>query len=607
MLESTGLLGESIVTKTFALAVTDINADGRDDILVGSHEKNPFLYINSGNGFTNASAALFPAPFLHDRHGYTFADLDNDGDLDLAIAGGGEDGVGDGAANLFLKNESQQGEMRFTRQVVSPQMSVPRSRTRAFIPVASPDGKAVDLYLATLARNGFPSRLFRNARAQDTFEFKPEADFLTLSINDHGRGVMADFDSDGNNDYLVVQDATLKLYWHPNSAREASVLSYGAYSATVGDFNNDGRLDIFMGGLSTPSRSDNLAYTRNAMNFVLRNNGPDDSSSITFKSQSPTLKFNLDQYLPATQARPLAGARDIFLGRAKANPRSRIFTLARESAEGAAASTDQPGIYIWYEPATSEWHMKWVFYEVLDQFKGTIRGGGLSDVRKEGFTINETPVTRDAVFINDGEGKFSDLCLTLPPHHGNTSDSAVADFNNDGWLDIIGLHQQEQGLADGEIFVLTNNAGVSFDRGNIKVRARDKMQRADLIAHGFFNDDEKPDILITQGFGQIPGNQGAPRLMLNNSENDYDALLIDLHGTSANTFAIGAKLTLTDANGAIVGYRVQGLNINIRQNTHWMHFGLGAYAAPYHLKVDWPDGKTSSHTFSKPGRFQVTQ
>jgi ASPIC and UnbV len=138
------------------------------------------------------------------------------------------------------------------------------------------------------------------------------------------------------------------------------------------------------------------------------------------------------------------------------------------------------------------------------------------------------------------------------------------------------------------------------------VRERDKMQRADLIAHGFFNDDNQPDIVFTHGFGQIPGNQGAPRLMLN-STSDYQALLVNLEGSSANKFAIGAKLTLTDANDAMMGYRVQGLNSNIHQNTHWMHFGLGEFTAPYHLKIEWPDGKTTSHTFSEPGRYEVKQ
>jgi len=606
MLESSGLLGEVIGTKTFSLSVADVNADGKDDILVGAHERNPYLYINADTGFTNQSAALFNAPYNHDRHGYTFADMDNDGDLDLAIAAGGDDGVGKGAANMFLKNETENGVVHYTKQEVSPEMLVPPSRSRSLIPIASPDGKSIDLYLATLARDGYPNKLFSNTRHKDKFEFGMKDDFFPVSVNDHGRGVVADYDGDGNYDYLVVQDSTLMLYWHPTSSRDPSVISYGAYSTSVGDFNNDGLLDIFLGSSSPLSKSDNLAYTPYQLNFVLQNNGPGDTSSITFKSQSPKLDFNLDQHIPATQARPFAGPRDIFLGRDNANPKSRIFAVDKEMAEGEPAFFDQPGIYIWHSTASAQWNMKWVFFDELNQFKGSISGTGISDVAKNGFTINKPALTTDTFFINNGDGKFTKLCPALAQHHGTTSDSTVADFNNDGWLDIIGLHQQEQGLADGEIFVLTNNAGISFTPGNIDVRERDKMQRADLIAHGFFNEDNQPDVVFTHGFGQTPGNQGAPRLMLN-STSDYQALLVNLVGSSANKFAIGAKLTLTDANDAMMGYRVHGLNSNIHQNTHWIHFGLGEFTSPYQLKIEWPDGKVTSHPFSEPGRHEVKQ
>ena len=95
--------------------------------------------------------------------------------------------------------------------------------------------------------------------------------------------------------------------------------------------------------------------------------------------------------------------------------------------------------------------------------------------------------------------------------------------------------------------------------------------------------------------------------MLNRSATEHQALLIDLEGTNSNKFGIGAKLTLTDANSEIVGFRVQGLNSNISQDTHWIHFGLGDYLAPYTLTVDWPDHTTSSYSFSVPGKNKVKQ
>ena len=615
-MEATNLLGEDVPTKTFSLSVSDANGDDRDDILIGAHNKNPYLFINSGSGFTNESPALFPKPRGTDRHGYTFADLDDDGDLDLAIASGGSDGVGKGAPNIFLRNDTKDGVLNFVKEKVSSEMAQPAGRSRSFIPVASADGKAIDLYYATLQRNGFPNQIFRNARQGDRFLFRPEKSFLSLSIDDHGRGTIADLDGDGGDDYLVIDGRRLRIFWHPGSGRGASTLSYNTFSTAVGDFNNDGLLDIFVGGAtlptfiggaSLPTKSDNLTHSSNELIYVVNKNGPNDISSISFKTQSQKIELNLGQHIPATVAGRPAGALDIFLGKKRLNPKARIFTLGKQRAAGEPESFDSAGIYIWYSTSTKEWNMKWIFHDTQDVFKGIVKGTGISNVTKTNFLTIEPKEVSDKIFINQGNGTFSEICETLPSHAGTTSGSTIADFNNDGWLDIIGVGQPEQGLPNGDVFVLTNNVGRSFTLSRISPREKDRLQRSDLIAHGFFNDDEKPDIIMTNGFGQIPGNSGSPRLMLNNTQSGHQAIMISLEGTNSNTFGIGATATLTDARNNIIGYRVQGLNTNISQDTHWMHFGLGNFPAPYNLKVDWPDNTTTNHPFDLPGKFFVKQ
>ena len=76
MSEASDLFGLSIRPKTFSLVVSDINGDDQDDILIGAHEKNPYLFVNSGRGFTAQSQALFAQGLKSDRHGDTVADLD---------------------------------------------------------------------------------------------------------------------------------------------------------------------------------------------------------------------------------------------------------------------------------------------------------------------------------------------------------------------------------------------------------------------------------------------------------------------------------------------------------------------------------------------------
>jgi hypothetical protein len=185
--------------------------------------------------------------------------------------------------------------------------------------------------------------------------------------------------------------------------------------------------------------------------------------------------------------------------------------------------------------------------------------------------------------------------------------TTVADFNNDGWLDIAGVRHGEQGAANGRPFILTNNPKQAFSLEEMPRRAQDKLHRADLIAHGFFNDDQKPDLIITNGFGQIPGTWGSSQLLLNNTPAAGKAILVHLKGTHSNRFGIGAAMMLTDVKGRPMGYRVQGLNTNISQDTYWQHFGLGTSEPPYSLEVHWPDKTIANYHISGPGRYQFQQ
>jgi hypothetical protein len=73
-------------------AFGDVDGDGRLDLVVTNHETEMHsLFRNTGGGaFTDATASsgIGPATLRYVGFGVVFADLDNDGDLDLAIANG---------------------------------------------------------------------------------------------------------------------------------------------------------------------------------------------------------------------------------------------------------------------------------------------------------------------------------------------------------------------------------------------------------------------------------------------------------------------------------------------------------------------------------------
>jgi hypothetical protein len=78
-------LGEPGV-RPYALALEDVDRDGRMDVIVGYVEARPVVWFNDGPGVFN------PAPFGDDEgtaYGFAVADLDGDGLLDIAVARSG--------------------------------------------------------------------------------------------------------------------------------------------------------------------------------------------------------------------------------------------------------------------------------------------------------------------------------------------------------------------------------------------------------------------------------------------------------------------------------------------------------------------------------------
>ncbi|NND66734.1 MAG: CRTAC1 family protein [Halioglobus sp.] len=599
-------------SKTFSLAIADLNCDRRDDVLIGAHNQDAVLLLNAGAGFTDQSGALPPTRLREDRHGYTVADFDNDGRLDIAIAGGGTDGVGAGWPNVLLRNTTEADALRFVGQPVGAEFALSPGRSRALIPLPSDDGRAVDLYYATLQRDGYDNRLLRNIGGTGEQPFKADPDhFLSRKINDSGRGALADLDGDGGRDYLLVENERVKIFWHRDGGASPTILTHAARTAVLADFDNDGMLDVFVGRMIRESQSDRITFAGNDMIFTLHKNAEFDDSEVSFSAKSEYLKFDLSQWVPASRAQRLASTAHIFMGRDRHHPGKRKFVLERADAEGQPGSTTAPGIYIWYLPADDTWHMRYVFPPRLNVFKGGVRGVGLEELARENFTTTAPSPVADQFFLNRGGGQFARLSLFDNAHSGITQGATVADFNNDGWLDVLGVRHAEQGDRNLPPFLLTNlgkqhGGGITFVESFLPERERDLLHRADQVAHGFFNHDDLPDAFVTNGFGQIPGANGVPRLLMNTTDAVGRSLLVTLRGASANRFGLGAAVSLY-RGGDLLGYRVAGLNINLSQDTSWLHFGLGEGEGPYRLVVEWPDGERSEHEFAGAGRFEVVQ
>ncbi len=213
--------------------VGDYNNDGWPDIYLTSYGPNK-LYRNNGDGtFTDVAAAAHVDdphwPYPKWSMGAAWADYDNDGQLDLYVA-------------------------NFAR--VDPRHLPPK-------PGDMDPCKLMGVAIAC-PPDRYPGEqgiLYHN-NGDGTFTDVTEKAGLVRADKDQGRGfgvIFGDFNNNGLQDIYQVNDSGMSFFYVNNgdgTFRDASFESglaldgfgnvHGTMGVTVGDYNNDGRMDIFI-------------------------------------------------------------------------------------------------------------------------------------------------------------------------------------------------------------------------------------------------------------------------------------------------------------------------------------------------------------------------
>ena len=214
-------------------AVADYNNDGFSDIYLTSYGANK-LYRNNGDGtFTDVAAAAH----VDDPHwaypkwsmGAAWGDYDNDGKIDLYVAN-------------FARVDPQH---------LLPKPGDPEPCKNVDVPIACPP----DRYY------GEQGILYHN-NGDGTFTDVTQKAGLARADKDQGRGfgvVFGDFANIGRQDIYQVNDSGMSCFYVNNgdgTFRDASFESglaldgfgnvHGTMGVTVGDYNNDGLMDIFI-------------------------------------------------------------------------------------------------------------------------------------------------------------------------------------------------------------------------------------------------------------------------------------------------------------------------------------------------------------------------
>ena len=262
-------------------AVGDYNGDGFVDILGSGYDNTSYpygpickVYKNNGNGTFSVQSSIELKNLYNGA--LSWADYDNDNDLDILITGV------DASDTPYSKIYSNNGDNTFTEQTGISLIGVSRSS----VSWADYDNDGdLDLLLtgnkaSSPNINVIPTtKLYRND-GSNTFT---ERTNIILPSVEKGSVAWGDYDNDGDQDILITGDVSKDFFndtpiskIYRNDGNDVFTEQTGIVLENVlnglsswADYDNDGNLDILLSGFNSQNTGVSKIYRNNGNNTFL--------------------------------------------------------------------------------------------------------------------------------------------------------------------------------------------------------------------------------------------------------------------------------------------------------------------------------------------------
>ena len=480
----------------------------------------------------------------------------------------------------------------------------------------------VDLFI--LRGDVGPNLLYRNIQ-NNTFQDMAESAGVAFTKSPtenykHSGPGFADMDGDGHLDLFIggIEGDPAKIYRNEGdgsfsdvtegSGLEAMNARY-TISSAFGDYDLDGRLDMFLSHWGTARSWEDNDPPENTGNLWRNISGPDGVIRFTDVSIASGISPSI---IDEKDREAFDGARnDYTFSPTFARITGDLYpdlVIAGDFVTSRYYANDGDGTFT---NATDS--------EVIIDRNG--KGSALGDYDGDGdldwfvSAIWTDPDTRTERFFTVGnrlyrnnDGVFSDVTLDAGVRDGSWGwGSCFADFDNDGDLDLYQTNGwvPTEDLAAYNFDTDTSRLFISDGEGLFTELSQEAgiidYERGHGIVCGDFDNDGDVDIF------QMHRNQTNAGTVWRNDTAVNNHFIVKLNGLSPNTAAAGARITLTVNGENQLREIMIGSNFT-SQNPLTQVFGLGSNIQA-DLTVEWPDGQITTennlaanelHTFDHP-------
>lgn len=579
----------SFRSETWGASIGDFNGDRWPDIWVSNHRERPILYRNSGDGtFTNsiltvAGDEFFVTNRYLDQHSAAWADIDNDGDDDLMMQGNGNglvtpsgllisngvdaiddlasdwglppfggQGIGwvdfdlDGDLDLFRSNQGSSSVPLMYRRFGATQFlggfTVPGCGGSNSILVSDVDEDGNPDFVC-VSQGLFPREVF--ALGSDSLnsivdDLAIPAIFNVIDI------ASADFDNDLDPDLMFARGTTQKNQALASDSRTIEAMLDGSPIQGEAGFSFTG------GGVLTVT-----VYAGQPFYFERR------GTAATERTRSRRVPVTLD---PADQ-----------------------------TLHGLAQSRTDRALYFGYDPLSDQWDIVLAATTGYQAYYVTIESTDpMSDVVTYGLQNVDGPM-RPEYLRNDGAGTYSREVQSTNLPLLECAGMAAGDFDNDMDVDLYFVCQRGAENISNRLFAndgsgeFSEVSGAGGAMGAIGPSLFGNNGWGDNVAVADFDNDGFLDLFVTNGVNNYPTRNRAGRhQVFMNDGASANWIRFHLKGTTSDPTALGARV-FVDAGGVEQMRDQNGGYHHWTQNHQLVHFGLASNTSA-DVSVRWPDG-----------------